>query len=121
MSYYTSYVLTIKNLDQLNPVTELKVARALASLPYYNYREDQLKELEKSPYPIDEVVGWDTHTWHNHQEDMKKIAAQFPECIFELDGVGEDFDDFWKEYYYGDKFRYCRGYRHYDLEPEWVK
>jgi hypothetical protein len=121
MGYYTNYVLSIKNIDNFDPAIELKVARALASLPYFGYTEDEMVSLENSHYPIDYVISYDCHKWYEHKDDMMKIAALFPECVFELDGIGEDPDDFWKEYYHGDKFQYCQGRRTYDPEPDWVK
>ena len=121
MGYYTNYVLSIKNIEHFDHDAELKVARALASLPYFRFSEDEIADLEGFRYPIDEVIGWDSQTWYDHKADMMEIAALFPEYVFELDGIGEEPDDFWKEYYHGDKFQYCQGRRTYDPEPDWAK
>lgn len=118
MGYYTSYVLTILNKEDLPDDIEVKVARALA--PHFGWNDKDIKELDNNPYPIDELIGYDILKWYDHTSDMQEIAKQFPECVFELDGIGEDPNDFWKEYYSGDKYQYCQGYREYKDQPTWI-
>ena len=40
---------------------------------------------------------------------MVAVAEKFPKMYFELEGVGEEFGDFWKEYYHDMDIETCRG------------
>jgi hypothetical protein len=128
MGYYTNYTLSILNHDELEPDIDLKVAKALANLDYFkDYDEERQKKFlasiednyRKGRDPIAEVVSFDSHKWYEHEEDMKEIAAQFPQCIFELEGEGEESGDLWKEWYCGNKFKQSFAEITYD-EPSWI-
>lgn len=47
--------------------------------------------------------------WYEHHEDMLKVSKQFPDIVLKLEGVGEEFPDFWKAYYKNGKFQVVNG------------
>lgn len=38
--------------------------------------------------------------WYDHDEDMCKLSAMYPNHMFILTGDGEDSDDYWQAHYY---------------------
>lgn len=42
--------------------------------------------------------------WDGHEEDMKRMAREFPDVVFELEGEGEDRDDWWIKEFCGDQY-----------------
>ena len=127
MGYYTYFTLDILNKNELPESIEFDVAIALSRLDYFKWYNDEEKQneleqnLRKYSNPIDFVISTESEKWYDHESDMMEIAKQFPNCKFALYGDGEDKDDFWIDYYYGDNFKHCRGYREYDPAPEWAE
>ncbi len=37
--------------------------------------------------------------WYDHHIDMLIVSRQFPNVLFELNGVGEEYPDIWRTYY----------------------
>ena len=48
-------------------------------------------------------------TWYDHQKDMSRLSAAFPDVLFTLCGHGEDAGDNWKEYYLRGKCQVAKG------------
>lgn len=48
-------------------------------------------------------------TWYDHQKDMVKLSAAFPNVLFTLCGHGDEEDDQWQEYYLYGKCQIARG------------
>lgn len=126
MGYYTYYTLSIENEDELSEDIEYRVAKALARLDEFRCGSDDdpaqirfIKQIDDSQYPLD-VINWDGEIkWYDHEEDMMEIAAQFPECIFIVDGAGEDLGDQWRMYLHGDKFFKTWAKVTYE-KPDWM-
>jgi hypothetical protein len=53
-------------------------------------------------------------SWYDHEEDMKALAAHFPDILFALEGEGEESGDLWKKYFLGDQMQVCRAIITYD-------
>lgn len=115
MGYYTEYTLEvrkIKNEEQFQELVEELKAHDLIgyafdeghfpAIPYTNLRERN-KSHEALFYPYDEAK------WYDHSAVMIMISEKFPNMYFELSGVGEDFGDFWKEYYHDGEVEECAG------------
>jgi hypothetical protein len=45
----------------------------------------------------------DSCKWYEHEEDMRKLSALFPDVLFTLSGEGEESGDIWKMYVKGGK------------------
>lgn len=105
MGYYTNHNLKIYQIDNA----------------LINNDETKRKELEErineaiSNHPdMEYAVGSVTEDWYNdsckwyeHVEDMIKFSKQFPDVVFELEGIGEENGDMWKEYYKNGKYQHC--------------
>jgi len=51
---------------------------------------------------VTEISGYadpfeDSCNWYDHEEDMLKISARFPEVEWVLDGEGEESGDIWRK------------------------
>lgn len=87
MGYYTTY-----ELDQVkNPVD----SEAL---------EDYIREHEEELYALEpDGSSAESTKWYEHDEDMFKLSAEFPNTVFKLHGVGEEQGDEWEKYYHNGK------------------
>ena len=65
-----------------------------------SFRED-LHTCLFSPY---EYLFDDSMKWYEHCADMTKVANAFPDVVFVLQGIGEEFGDIWREYYCGEEY-----------------
>lgn len=54
--------------------------------------------------------------WYEHDNDMIKISKKYPDLLFILTGVGEDFGegDCWRKYYKNGKYQYTKGRIEYE-------
>ena len=57
-------------------------------------------------------------TWGRRVEDMLKLSKEFPNYYFRLEGHGEDWGDFWCEWYYNGKTHHAAGTTVY--ERDWI-
>ena len=100
MGYYTDY--------EMLPI--------LVSPDLAYYKEQAIQEFVEST----KVDGWSylddvwcgkgsQLTWHDHQKDMVRLSAAFPDVLFTLWGCGQEADDNWKEYYLHGKCQVARG------------
>ena len=105
MGYYTEHTLTarcIKNKDQFEQLCQELKRRDLIG-----YASETGLYAEKSREAI--FYPYDSAKWYDHSVDMLHIAEKFPNMYFELEGSGEDFGDFWREYYHDMDIECCRG------------
>ena len=105
MGYYTEHTL---------------IARKVSSQYQFEKLTKRLKEMELIGYAFNDGT-YDSHMheavfhtygeckWYSHAEDMVAIAESFPNIYFELEGIGEEFGDFWKEYYHDMDIECCHG------------
>jgi hypothetical protein len=111
MGYYTYFTLGVhkKKYDVNCPdVTvdfeiEKKVAVELAKIIYEigdRPEERDVKYLAAvEEHGIYEVLN-DSMKWYDHEDDMCKLSAMFPDLYFTLEGDGEEFDDFWRKLFH---------------------
>ena len=112
MGYYTYFTLGVhkKKYDVNCPeVTvdfeiEKKVAVELAKIIYEigdKPEERDVKYLAAvEEHGIYEVLN-DSMKWYDHEDDMCKLSAMFPDLYFTLEGDGEECDDFWRKLFHG--------------------
>jgi hypothetical protein len=89
MGYNTKYTLT---LDQPERVKEI------------NEHIEALKLFEFELYP-DRDNWYGESKWYDHEEDMRKISRIFPDVVFALQGVGEEYPDIWVKYFQNGKMQ----------------
>lgn len=46
--------------------------------------------------------------WYDHETDLRKISTQFPDVVFHLHGVGEDYGDIWEKHFCNGKMQVCK-------------
>jgi hypothetical protein len=55
--------------------------------------------------------------WYDHEKDMRKYSKKFPKVTFIISGVGEEEEDYWKEYHKNGKMLRCKGDMKVTYEP----
>lgn len=70
-----------------------------------NYEEvvDYLKVVDYGYYLsarlLEDPDSVDSMKWYHHDDDMEHLSQQFPDTLFTLQGVGEEYPDIWRKYY----------------------
>jgi len=64
-----------------------------------NDKYDEIVELLGKVTDYEDMLFEDTIKWYEHDEDMIRLSKQYPDYVFQLDGDGEESDDFWRTYY----------------------
>ena len=105
MSYYTSFNLTVTKregslVEGIERKTELEIAKKLCEISEWFYPDDFNEAVEKSDYPLEELIGFDTIKWYDHYDEMRALSKYFPSLYFDLEGFGEGRDDIWREYFH---------------------
>lgn len=96
MGYYTYYSLEVRDLNTKNLISEeleAEITRKIATI----------LELEDNKDTTFENLFMEELKWYDHEEDMLKLSKEYPDCVFILQGEGEDRKDLWRNYY-------CRGF-----------
>lgn len=97
MGYYTNYELSIENDSKLMIDDDIEaISKYLESLEVFD----------------DIDIQGTSHAWckwYDHTDDMCWLSRKFPTVLFVLRGDGEEFEDFWKEYYLDGKYQFCKG------------
>ena len=113
MGYYTDYKLTVwdKDGDEVDK-----------SYPVYSELEKTFRQVfevnKKYTYnPFRDLLYGENLKWYDHEVDMKKVALQFPDYTFELEGLGED-GYMWIKGWHGDKFVF-KGVEKPCLDSNW--
>ena len=121
MGYYTNYSLYAlnKNESHISNETLIEASIRLCEIMGENEHWPHYKEeIAKTPdYPFDWICN-DCMKWYDHSSDMTQLASEFPNIIFMLEGHGEEFEDHWREYYYGDKYEYVT--MEWNPAPDWA-
>lgn len=91
MGYYTSYELSVSNV---NPLLASKL-------------EEEVEKMQvfESGNSKDGWYGYDK--WYDHDEDMMLLSKRFPDALFELYGDGEESDDMWRAYFKNGRMQFC--------------
>ena len=124
MAYYTSYYLSIKNsknltLDkEIGRETELEIAKKLCEISNWFDPSDINEYVEKSQYPLFELISRDVNKWYDHYDEMIILSKEFPSLYFELDGEGEDSGDLWREYFHNGEGMHSDAQITFDV-PDW--
>jgi len=95
MSYETHYRLTI--LDAAGAIVATKETPATMEI--------WAREIDNSDMPLRDMAGpragrWD---WRAMNEDMARLARDYPNYVFQVDGKGENAGDVWRKWWHGEK------------------
>ena len=104
MGYYTSFNLTVKKREgllfaEVGREIEVEIAKKLCEISDWFY-SDFNETIEKSDYPLEELISFDIIKWYDHYDEMVALSKEFPSLYFELEGFGEERDDIWREYFH---------------------
>jgi hypothetical protein len=66
-----------------------------------NYNEEILDAVQEDGSPNGATK------WSDHEEDMREISKQWPGVVFCVNGIGEDWDDIWDQYFKDGKAQMC--------------
>lgn len=103
MGYYTSYCLGVTNETN------------------NTFPDNFVQELEKlRVFEEIDIIGTTCYCycseakWYDWEQDMCLISKKFPEYLFDLEGDGEESDDFWKAYFKNGMVQHCPGRIEYE-------
>lgn len=114
MDYYTDFSLEIRKAMTYAEAKEIITVINKAIWTTLEDGEEGLFSIDNSGIEDDAKIIWhpeacDDAMWYSWETDMKKIAKEYPDIEFRLEGGGADKDDWWVALFKGDKFqiRYC--------------
>jgi len=100
MGYYTRFYMGIRDKEgyvndehKLYDKIACKVYNVWAGTDITDFSDGQLETARETLEEFFE--GEKEGKWYEHEEDMKKISADFPGIDFVLEGLGERRDDWW--------------------------
>jgi hypothetical protein len=123
MGYYTSYNLTVTKregllFEEVGREIEVEIAKKLCAISDWFESSDFNKTVKKSDYPLAKLIGFDPIKWYNHYDEMVVLSTEFPSLYFELKGLGEDYEDMWREYFHNGEAMHSDAKIIYDT-PNW--
>lgn len=123
MGYYTSFNLTVTKregpfIEEIKRETELEIAKRLCEISEWFHPDDINEYIEKSDYPLAELIGFDTIKWYDHYDEMRALSKEFPSLYFELEGIGEDPTDRWREYFHNGEGKHSDAMIFFE-SPDW--
>ena len=116
MGYYTYYTLNTNTSEDKEKEIALWM---MDNLDYFSHLKRDY--VENSHYPLEVVVSGESMKWYDHQDDMRCVAAAFPDVKFKLYGEGEDREDTWVEYYWNTRFDTATAHIVWDESPYWMR
>ena len=105
MGYYTDHTLIVRKIKNEEQFEELNTYLKEKELINYAFCDGDYDPNHQEAI----FYTYDSVKWYDHSEAMVDVAEKFPKMYFELEGAGEEFGDFWKEYYHDMDIEYCRG------------
>lgn len=110
MGYYTAFRLSVKNVRSLSEYTALREAVKPFGVFDLDLELEPGLELKLKPQPgLVIFYSSDTYKWYHFEKDMDKLSQEFPHMTFMLEGDGEDYDDYWIEYFQDGNHELCVG------------
>lgn len=108
MGYYTNFHLEVssKTGGDVDPDTLQEV-------------RDNFDEMFGYNGAFDEVTDWSAEwKWYDWEIDMKKFSAAFPDLRFELEGLGEERENWWTAWFHdGNVHKSCAKITPPDIAP----
>ena len=99
MGYYTKFDLHAIDVETQEPITQLEEQIIAKRLWLMFGGRDTF-----NPTGFNSVVSGDIMKWYDHEDDMITLSKEFPNILFVLDGVGEEFPDTWRKWFHNGKY-----------------
>lgn len=96
MGYYTDFSLYAKTLRTHKPVSQ----EVRGEINDYFEAQGDNSQLFYLEWSIFNQYWYDHAKWYDRDEEMKELSKCFPDVVFWLEGMGEDADEKWREYYW---------------------
>lgn len=98
MGYYTYYQLACEAVHGFITNKQLEII------------QKRFDEITKEEDFFQKLTSGDSveTKWYNHEDDMKKLALEFPNILFTLEEEGEERDDWWIKQFCGNIYRESR-------------
>ena len=98
MGYYTKFDMYAYNVETREPISE-EQEKAIAAKLW----EITSGHKRFCPKHIDDVFE-ENMKWYDHEEDMMNLSVEYPNILFVLEGIGEEFPDAWRKWFHNGKF-----------------
>ena len=105
MGHFTNYTLEVRNIRDKGQFEDLVEELRKREILNYALCMGSYNDKRRDAYFPD----YDSVKWYEHVENMVAIAEKFPNMYFLLEGAGEEFGDFWREYYHDMDIETCTG------------
>lgn len=108
MGYYTKFELELKTKVKIERTKQ--IVNRLNELIGFDAFECYIDEYATSDEEwFWDITSYDEMKWYDWQENMTTLAKEFPDVEFQLEGNGEDKDDWWVALFKGERkqIRYC--------------
>lgn len=100
MGYYTEHTLYAKGIKDEETFNAINNWLKAANLIGYAFEDCDYSDI----WDADGVwYTGDAVKWYNSDDDMRRLAHEFPDIKFKLMCRGEDSEE-WAMFYWGDKF-----------------
>ncbi len=67
---------------------------------------EEISDLkEELGYFLQGLKNCDEMKWYDHEDDMRRISAAFPDFLFKLSGEGEEKTDVWTKWFLNSKMQ----------------
>lgn len=107
MGYYTYFSLYVENDDKIKRQIAEDLYRIIWDEKCDLYSKDEYQDIDYN----DDIFCEDLK-WYDWYDDMIDISKKYPNCLFHLEGFGEDHDDWWEAH-----FKNGHGYQQMAIIP----
>lgn len=123
MSYLTNYEIEFRGAEEDANSCDCEFDREISNFcPMCGASNKKISTREKLMNEIFDIVGYDPFEedckWYDHNQDMMIISIRYPNILFVLNGIGEEYGDFWKKYYKNGGVQTCQAEISYDKFDE---
>ena len=105
MGYYTDYRLDVCTATKFGD--SFTTANCISPL-IDTQLEDEIEKLDVFEGGDCDSGWYGNAKWYDWEEDMLLLSKRFPEIMFTLGGIGEEFGDIWEAYFYDGRVQVCK-------------
>ena len=96
MGYYTDYFIEI--IDEKNENVDFeKIVEDLEQISGEYIESDASRFLDNT-----------NAKWYGWEKDIKTLSLKYPNLLFKINGIGEEYNDIWRAYIKNGKIQFTR-------------